>query len=83
MADVTTWKRLASHPAWSERHAPKSLWHPQGAASTATVGGPQERPLRNGIRWFDSRSEKRLTAPTWPTEFGGGGLSRDDGRVLD
>ncbi|MCR9277249.1 MAG: acyl-CoA dehydrogenase family protein [Pseudomonadaceae bacterium] len=32
--------------------------------------------------WLEACVEKRFTAPTWPTEYGGGGLSSAQARVL-
>ena len=33
--------------------------------------------------WLERMGEKGWTAPTWPTEYGGGGLSRQKAKVLD
>ncbi len=33
-------------------------------------------------RWMERMAEKGWTVPTWPTEYGGGGLSLDEARVL-
>jgi alkylation response protein AidB-like acyl-CoA dehydrogenase len=32
--------------------------------------------------WLDRMAEKGWTAPTWPVEYGGGGLDKDESRVL-
>lgn len=32
--------------------------------------------------WLDRMAERGWTAPTWPKEYGGGGLSRDEAKVL-
>lgn len=32
--------------------------------------------------WLDRAAERGWTAPTWPTEYGGGGLSYDQNKVL-
>ncbi len=32
--------------------------------------------------WLDRMAEKGFTAPTWPKEYGGAGLSNAEGRVL-
>lgn len=32
--------------------------------------------------WLDRAAERGWTAPTWPTEYGGGGLSYDENKVL-
>jgi alkylation response protein AidB-like acyl-CoA dehydrogenase len=33
-------------------------------------------------RWLERMAERGWTAPTWPKEYGGGGLSRDEAKVL-
>src|SRR5205085_8540070 len=33
-------------------------------------------------RWLDVMSSRGWTAPTWPKEYGGGGLSPDEAKVL-
>ncbi len=32
--------------------------------------------------WLDRMAERGWTAPTWPKEYGGGGLSRDEAKIL-
>jgi alkylation response protein AidB-like acyl-CoA dehydrogenase len=32
--------------------------------------------------WMERMAERGWTAPTWPTEYGGGGLSKDQAKVL-
>lgn len=34
------------------------------------------------ITWRDKAAARGWTAPVWPTEFGGGGLNKDEARVL-
>ena len=33
--------------------------------------------------WLERMADKGWTAPEWPTEYGGGGLSRDEAKILD
>ena len=33
-------------------------------------------------KWRDAMAERGLTAPTWPREYGGGGLSFEENQVL-
>ena len=32
--------------------------------------------------WLDRMAEKGWTAPTWPVEYGGGGLDADEAKIL-
>ncbi len=34
------------------------------------------------LAWRDAAASRGWTAPTWPTEYGGGGLDRDHARIL-
>ncbi|MEO7027168.1 MAG: acyl-CoA dehydrogenase family protein [Caulobacteraceae bacterium] len=52
---------------------PEAIW---GGRAFAGSGDPQ-------IVWMRRMAERGWTAPTWPTEYGGGGLSSAQARVLD
>ena len=49
-----------------------------------TIGGGKRQRFDNPEAkvWLDAMAEKGWTAPTWPAEYGGGGLSVDEARVL-
>jgi alkylation response protein AidB-like acyl-CoA dehydrogenase len=71
--------------AWLEANYPAELRDPKAKTDPeATWGGRKflgsDDPQ---IVWMRRVAEKGWTAPTWPTEYGGGGLSRDQARVLD
>ncbi len=36
----------------------------------------------DALAWRDAAAERGWTAPTWPTQYGGGGLDKDHNRVL-
>jgi alkylation response protein AidB-like acyl-CoA dehydrogenase len=69
--------------SWITQHAPKSLHGTRRGRFDGYWGGRKATPEPDVRRWFDAALERRVTAPTWPVEFGGGGLSRDEARVLD
>jgi acyl-CoA dehydrogenase len=69
--------------AWVTDHAPQSLYGTRKGRFDGYWGGRKEHPAPDVQRWFDAALERRLTAPTWPKEFGGGGLSRDQARIFD
>jgi alkylation response protein AidB-like acyl-CoA dehydrogenase len=62
---------------WLEANFPKSLAHKQGAM---IPGG--EKPSGDALTWKQRMADKGWGAPTWPTEYGGGGLSGAEARVL-
>ena len=69
--------------SWLEAHAPKSMFGARGGAQEGVWGGKKavyEDPDRK--LWLDVMAEKGWTSPTWPTEYGGGGLSRDEAKIL-
>ena len=45
-------------------------------------GGKRPKSYPAGVReWFDRGAERGLTAPTWPREYGGAGLSREEAGI--
>jgi len=63
--------------AWLEENFPKSLARQQ----TAMIPGA-EGLTEDGKLWKQRMADKGWGAPTWPTEYGGGGLSGAQARVL-
>jgi len=81
MTDLDTFRRDTR--AWLEANAPASMRTPLGEHEEPCWGG------RNPIfaspdvkRWLEVMAARGWTAPTWPAAYGGGGLSRDEARVL-
>jgi alkylation response protein AidB-like acyl-CoA dehydrogenase len=62
---------------WLEANFPKSLANQQ----TAMIPGA-EGLTADGKLWKQRMADKGWGAPTWPTEYGGGGLSGAEARVL-
>ena len=62
---------------WLEANFPKSLANQQ----TAMIPGA-EGLSEDGKLWKQRMADKGWGAPTWPTEYGGGGLSGAEARVL-
>jgi alkylation response protein AidB-like acyl-CoA dehydrogenase len=63
--------------AWLDANFPKSL---ADAQSAMIPGG--EALSEDGKLWKQRMADKGWGAPTWPTEYGGGGLSGAQARVL-
>lgn len=81
MADVDTdlesFRAEARH--WLEENFPKGLANDAGAAQAAMGGGELTDDQK---RWKQRMADKGWGAPTWPTRWGGGGLSNAQSRVL-
>jgi alkylation response protein AidB-like acyl-CoA dehydrogenase len=45
-------------------------------------GRKAEYPNPEAKHWLDLMAERGLTAPTWPREYGGGGLTKAEAKVL-
>jgi alkylation response protein AidB-like acyl-CoA dehydrogenase len=65
--------------AWLEANFPQGLRGKDNAMSA--VDGPTEETAEQKA-WREAMGAKGWGVPTWPTEFGGGGLTREQARVL-
>src|SRR5262245_20796837 len=81
MADLEAFRR-DTH-AWLLANAPKSMFTELADGEEVCWGGRKETyPNPEVKQWLDIMGERGWTAPTWPKEYGGGGLSRGETRVL-
>jgi len=64
--------------AWLASHCPPGARGP-GQIAIGSTKIELEPDVR---RWLDNCAERGYTAPTWPSEYGGGGLSPQQARVL-
>jgi len=68
--------------AWLEKAAPKGL-RGHGSDPDAQIwGGKKERRSPDQEAWLRAAVERGFTAPTWPKEFGGGGLGKEEGALV-
>jgi alkylation response protein AidB-like acyl-CoA dehydrogenase len=66
---------------WLEANFPKSLAHDTEAQTRAMAGGSE---LTGDLAvWRERMGEKGWGVPTWPAQYGGGGLSPQEARVLN
>jgi alkylation response protein AidB-like acyl-CoA dehydrogenase len=66
--------------AWLEANCPASLiGHPEVVLEAMNGGG---KPTGDVELWRQRMGEKGWGVPTWPAEYGGGGLSAAEARVL-
>lgn len=62
--------------AWLEDNAPRSLWHTVSTPFQGHWGGRKAGfPSEDHKLWFERCLPLGWTAPTWPREYGGGGMS--------
>src|SRR3569832_434473 len=81
MADLDTFR--AETRAWLEANCPPEMRLPLKDEEDRVWGGRNatfSAPAQK--QWLDAMASKRWTAPEWPTEYGGGGLSREEAKVL-
>ncbi len=67
---------------WLEENCPPTIRQPAGPGEGTGGGRRATYPNPEGKLWLDRMAEKGYTAPMWPKEYGGGGLSKDDAQVL-
>ena len=68
--------------AWLEQACPPSMRTPAPPAEDVWGGRRATFPSDDARLWFERCVERGYTAPTWPREYGGAGLSREDAAVL-
>jgi alkylation response protein AidB-like acyl-CoA dehydrogenase len=67
---------------WLEKYAPAGLRGLNNPRYAYWGGRKPELPHPEAQRYCELAAERGLTAPTWPTEYGGGGVSAAHERVL-
>ncbi len=68
--------------AWLADNCPASMRTPMPEAET--VWGGRHEPFTNPDSkvWLERMAERGWTCPTWPREYGGGGLTDEENKVL-
>jgi alkylation response protein AidB-like acyl-CoA dehydrogenase len=81
MADLETFR--AETAKWLDANAPQSIRGIPASELEGNWGGKKATYENPDFKvWLDVCAEKGFTAPTWPTEYGGGGLSKAEEKVL-
>src|SRR5713101_5089489 len=80
MADLESFREETRR--WLVANAPASMYTPPQSPDDICWGGRKTRYPDDVKRWLDVMAERGWTAPTWPREVGGGGLSRAEAKVL-
>ena len=67
---------------WLVENAPASMYTPPRTPDDICWGG-RKTPYPDDVRrWLDLMAGRGWTAPTWPREYSGGGLSKAEAKVL-
>src|SRR5215468_1892646 len=80
MADLGAFREETR--GWLVANAPASMYAPLRSADDACWGGRKTVYPSDVRRWLDVMAERGWTAPTWPREYGGGGLERVEAKIL-
>ena len=80
MADLDTFREETR--AWLVANAPASMRGPLANPDDLCWGGRKARYPDDVKRWLDVMAERGWTAPAWPREYGGGGLTKQETKVL-
>lgn len=70
--------------AWLKANGPESLYGLRAADELVGVWGGKKCTFAHPDQklWLERMGERGWTAPTWPKEYGGGGLTKDQAKVL-
>jgi len=81
MSDLETFRNETRD--WLEANCPESMRQPMKSEKDICWGGKRfEFSSGNQKLWLDRMAEKGWTCPVWPTEYGGGGLSKEEAQIL-
>ncbi|MFT5012369.1 MAG: acyl-CoA dehydrogenase [Patiriisocius sp.] len=67
---------------WLEENCPPLMRTPMGENDTVWGGSNPEFPNADAKLWLERMGEQGWTCPTWPKEYGGGGLSKEENMIL-
>ena len=81
MTDIDTFRQDVRE--WLEAHCPISQRQPIVREEQIWAGSKSRFPSDDARQWFEAMRDKGWTAPTWPKEYGGGGLNDDQARILE
>ena len=69
--------------AWLEANCPPEMRRPLQSEEDTCWGGRHWKFQSDAQRqWLERMAAKGWTVPEWPREYGGGGLSRDEAKIL-
>jgi acyl-CoA dehydrogenase len=69
--------------AWLNANCPESMRSPYRSEADICWGGRDSKFQSDDQQaWLQRMAEKGWTAPSWPVEYGGGGLDREHAKIL-
>jgi alkylation response protein AidB-like acyl-CoA dehydrogenase len=80
MPDLDAFREEARR--WLTANAPASMRTPPATPDELCWGGKKTQYPPDVKRWLDVMAARGWTAPLWPKEYGGGGLSKREAKVL-
>lgn len=81
MSDLETFR--AETRAWLDENCPPEMRKPMTGEGDACWGGRKWTFQSDAQKvWLERMAEKGWTVPEWPVEYGGGGLSKEEAKVL-
>ncbi|MEM8902047.1 MAG: acyl-CoA dehydrogenase family protein, partial [Bacteroidota bacterium] len=80
MVDTKTFRQETRN--WLEENCPESMRVNVGFEDIFMGGKTPEYKSEDQKVWFEKMRDKGWIAPQWPKEYGGGGLSKDEYRIL-
>ncbi|HVA80675.1 MAG TPA: acyl-CoA dehydrogenase family protein [Candidatus Binataceae bacterium] len=81
MSDLESFRRETR--AWLETNCPSEMRTPAQSENDTCWGGRKWKFKSEAQRlWLERMAAKGWTVPEWPRECGGGGLSRDEAKIL-
>jgi alkylation response protein AidB-like acyl-CoA dehydrogenase len=81
MTDLDTFR--ADTRAWLEENCPPAMRRPVTSDADVCWGGRHFAPsCPEQKQWLDAMASRGWTVPDWPSEYGGGGLSPAETKVL-
>lgn len=80
MSDLTDFREETR--AWLEENCPASMRTRMVAGEEVNGGSKRRSTNPDAYVWLNAMAERGWTAPTWPKEYGGGGLAKEEFLVL-
>ncbi len=68
--------------AWIEHNCPQSMRTPMPVSEQVWASSSIKFPSKDSKAWFDAMVSKGWCTPEWPKEYGGGGLSFEESKIL-